>query len=51
MSDVPSSNPFLRTHGLPPFDEMKAEDVVPAMRQILASAEDGIKRIVNNYRE
>lgn len=41
MTDVPlteADNPLLRTSGLPPFDEIRPEDVVPAVRQRLGEA-------------
>ncbi len=40
-----SDNPFLATEGLPPFDRMEAEHVVPAMEQVLAASAAAIVQI------
>ncbi|MDA0336525.1 MAG: M3 family metallopeptidase [bacterium] len=40
-----SDNPFLATEGLPPFDRMEAEHVVPAMEQVLADSATAIVQI------
>jgi len=45
MSDTLKDNPFLVTEGLPSFDRMKAEHVVPAMEQVLADSGAAIEKI------
>ena len=45
MSNTLKDNPFLVTEGLPPFDRMAAEHVVPAMEQVLADSEAAIEKI------
>ncbi len=39
------NNPFLVREGLPPFDRMKAEHVVPAMEQILTEVAEQLEKI------
>ena len=45
MSDEAQPNPFLVTEGLPPFDQMGAGHVVPAIEKVLADAEAAITQI------
>ncbi len=40
-----SDNPLLVDDGLPPFDRIRPEHVVPAVRQVLARAEEGITKL------
>jgi len=43
---IPSTaNPLLIGQGLPPFDEIRAEQVVPAMTQLLAELHDSLTHI------
>ena len=41
-------NPLLIGKGLPPFDEIKAEQVEPAITQILKELEEGISKLEDN---
>ena len=41
-------NPLLIGKGLPPFNEIKAEQVVPAMTQILQELDEGISKLEEN---
>ena len=41
-------NPLLIGKGLPPFDQVKAEQVVPAMTQILEELEQEVTKLENN---
>ena len=43
MSDWKNGNPLLFSEGLPPFDEVKAEHVVPAVESLLADLEKELK--------
>jgi oligopeptidase A len=45
MEESLKDNPFLTTEGLPPYDRMKAEQVVPAMDHVIAAAEERIEEI------
>ena len=38
-------NPFLVTEGLPPYDKMGADQVVPAMEHVIAEAQGKIEEI------
>ena len=49
MSDATiTKNPLLIGKGLPPFSEIKAEQVVPAMRQILKELDEGVSKLEEN---
>src|SRR5690606_2125930 len=39
------NNPLLATEGLPPFDRIQAEHVVPAVRHLLAQALEQVKQL------
>ncbi len=43
-----TKNPLLIGKGLPPFDEIKAEQVVPAITQILQELDEGISKLEKN---
>ncbi|MEM8675150.1 MAG: M3 family metallopeptidase [Cyanobacteria bacterium P01_G01_bin.67] len=43
-----TKNPLLIGKGLPPFNEIKAEQVVPAMTQILQELDEGISKLEAN---
>ena len=43
-----TQNPLLIGKGLPPFNEIKAEHVVPAMRQILQELDEGVSKLEKN---
>ena len=43
-----TKNPLLIGKGLPPFNEIKAEQVVPAMTQILKELDEGITKLEEN---
>ena len=43
-----TKNPLLIGKGLPPFDQVKAEQVVPAMTQILEELEQEVTKLENN---
>lgn len=43
-----TKNPLLIGKGLPPFNEIKAEQVVPAMTQILQELDEGISKLEEN---
>ena len=43
-----TKNPLLIGKGLPPFDKVKAEQVVPAMTQILEELEQEVTKLENN---
>ena len=45
MAEEVNDNPFLVREGIPPFDAMKAEQVVPAMEQVLAEVETTLEAI------
>lgn len=45
MAEEVNDNPFLVREGIPPFDAMKAEQVVPAMEQVLAEVETMLEAI------
>jgi oligopeptidase A len=48
MTDLPAdlqNNPLLNTDGLPRFDQIKPEHIVPAVRQVLAQAEQRLTEI------
>lgn len=40
-----TANPLLFAEGLPPFEEIKPEHVVPAMRQLLSELSDELERV------
>ena len=47
--DVQSKdNPFLVTQGLPPFNRMETDQIVPAMEQVIAETERRIEEIEEN---
>ena len=49
MSDATATkNPLLIGKGLPPFEEIKAEQVVPAMTQILKELDEGVSKLEEN---
>ncbi len=49
MSDATATkNPLLIGKGLPPFNEIKAEHVVPAMTQILAELDEKVSKLEEN---
>ncbi len=43
-----TKNPLLIGKGLPPFNEIKAEQVVPAMTQLLKELEGEVSNLENN---
>ena len=43
-----NENPFLSRAVPPPFEAMAAEDVVPAVREAVATAEDALERLVRS---
>jgi len=43
-----TKNPLLIGKGLPPFDEIKAEHVVPAVTQILEELDEGVGKLEKN---
>ncbi len=43
-----TKNPLLIGKGLPPFDKIKAEHVVPAMRQLLTELDEEISKLEEN---
>ena len=46
MTDATATkNPLLIGKGLPPFNEIKAEHVVPAMTQILAELDEKVSKL------
>lgn len=45
-----NDNPLLVSDGLPPFDRIRPEHVVPAVRQVLARAEEELQSIENSVR-
>jgi oligopeptidase A len=45
-----ASNPLLIGHGLPPFDQVKPEHVVPAMTQLLSELEDSLTQLEANVK-
>jgi oligopeptidase A len=45
---APNSNPLLRSTGLPRFDRIAPEHVVPAVRQLLQEAEAQVARLEQN---
>ncbi len=48
MSSTPSSsNPLLETHELPPFAEIRAEHVEPAMETLLSESREAIDRLAD----
>ena len=49
MTDATATkNPLLIGKGLPPFKEIKAEHVVPAMTQILKELDEGVSKLEEN---
>ena len=49
MTDATATkNPLLIGKGLPPFKEIKAEHVVPAMTQILKELDEGVSKLEKN---
>ena len=48
MAEDGKDNPFLAREGIPPFDRMKADQVVPAMEQVLAEVEEQLVEIEAN---
>ena len=45
MSEWLEGNPLLFTEGLPPFHEVRAEHVVPAVERLLAGLEGDLERL------
>src|SRR5690606_11817817 len=45
-----SENPLLATSGLPPFDRIAPEHVVPAVRQLLSEAESEVSALESGVR-
>ncbi|MEL6579727.1 MAG: M3 family metallopeptidase [Cyanobacteria bacterium J06621_12] len=43
-----TKNPLLIGKGLPPFDEIEAKQVVPAVTQILAELDEGVSKLEEN---
>jgi len=43
-----AANPLLHAGDFPLFDQIKAEDVVPGMKQIIADVEEGLKDLEEN---
>ena len=43
-----TKNPLLIGKGLPPFNEIKAEQVVPAITQLLQELDEGIDQLEKN---
>ena len=41
----PAENPLLATTGIPRFDLIQAEHVVPAVRQVLEHAEEQLNKL------
>lgn len=48
MADSLKDNPFLTTEGLPPYDRMTADQVVPAMTHVIAETEKKMEAIEAN---
>ena len=48
MSEWKNDNPLLFTGGLPPFDEVKAEHVVPAVESLIAELEAELEALEEN---
>ena len=42
-------NPLLKAKGLPPFDQIEAEHIIPAIRHILSETEQKLVELENNY--
>jgi oligopeptidase A len=45
MEESLKDNPFLVTEGLPPYDRMQADQVIPAMERVIAESEKRIEAI------
>ena len=50
MDESLKNNPFLVTEGLPPYDRMQANDVVPAMGHVIVEATKKIEDIEQNLK-
>jgi oligopeptidase A len=42
-------NPLLIGHGLPPFDQIKADQIIPAMTQILEEAQTELNTLETDF--
>lgn len=49
MTTTNEKNPLLIGHGIPPFSEIKADQVIPAMTQILQDAETELTALETNF--